>query len=81
MAFSALYVGFIIVAYVTGLTQDGAEGVLWSGLLHAAVLLCGLVATWRAWRWLRLAAVVIDDRAGMDVLQNHDADVGQCRGG
>ena len=81
MAFSALYVAFIIVAYVTGLTQDGAAEVWWSGLIHIAVMLCGLGATWRAWRWLRLAAVVIDDRAGMDVLQNHGADVGQCRGG
>ena len=63
MALSALYVAFIIVAYVTGLTQDGAAGVWWSGLLHIAVLLCGLVATWRAWRWLRHRASHIQKRA------------------
>ena len=56
MALSALCVAFIIVAYVTGLTQGSVTGVWWSGLLHIAVLLCGLATTWRAWRWLRYRA-------------------------
>ena len=39
MALSALCVAFIIVAYVTGLTQGSARGVWWSGMFHAAILL------------------------------------------
>ncbi|MDE2715704.1 MAG: hypothetical protein OXI33_01645 [Chloroflexota bacterium] len=53
MAFAALYAAIIIVACVNGLMQEGEVGVWWSGLLHIAVLLCGMAATWRGWTWLR----------------------------
>lgn len=49
MAFAVLYSAVLTAGWVDGLTQ--AE-VWWRGLLHVAVLLCGLAATWRAWRWL-----------------------------
>lgn len=53
LAFAALYAAIIIVAWVTGLMQGDEEGVWWWGLINASVLLCGMVATWRAWTWLR----------------------------
>ena len=53
MSFAALYAAIIIVAWVNGLMREGEVGVWWSGMLHIAVLLCGMVATWRGWTWLR----------------------------
>ena len=49
MAIAALYAAIIIVSFLARLTQ---AGVWMSGLINAAVLLSGLAATWRAWRWL-----------------------------
>ena len=45
MALAAFYAGLIALGFTGGLWQQG--------LLHAVVLLCGLAATWRVWRWLR----------------------------
>ena len=52
MAFAATYGGLIVLCYAIDLTQARTGFQWWAGWVHAAVLLAGLAATWRAWRWL-----------------------------
>ncbi len=52
MAFGATYAVLIVLGYVIDLAQNGTIFQWWPGWVHGAVLLAGLAATGRVWRWL-----------------------------
>ena len=52
MAFAATYAALTIGIMVYAVVQEGIGGIDRSILGMAALLLVGLFATWKAWRWL-----------------------------
>ena len=52
MALAALYASLLLFGLVTDLSQGGTGGMWWTGWVHVAVLLAGLVATWRSLWWM-----------------------------
>lgn len=56
MAFALFYAVLIVMGYVIDLAQDRPIFVWWTGWVHVVVLVGGLVATARSWRWLRRGA-------------------------
>ncbi len=52
MILAALYTTLIVVGLFIDLAQSGGGILWWPGQAHVVVLMCGLAATWRSWRWL-----------------------------
>ncbi len=54
MGFAVVYAGLMVAVTVDWFLQEGVEE-LWEPFLlwRVAVLIFGLWATWRSWRWLR----------------------------